>query len=47
MRFMLLRKADRKTEAGVMPDEKLLAVMGNFMESRRARASSFPAASRL
>ena len=32
MRFMLLRKADHKTEAGVMPDEKLLAVMGNFME---------------
>src|SRR5216117_3635275 len=32
MRFMLLRKADRKTEAGVLPDEKLLAVMGNFME---------------
>jgi hypothetical protein len=32
MRFMLLRKADKKTEAGVLPDEKLLAVMGNFME---------------
>ena len=32
MRFMLLRKADQKTEAGAMPDEKLLAVMGNFME---------------
>ena len=32
MRFMLLRKADRKTEAGVMPDAKLLAVMGSFME---------------
>ena len=32
MRFMLLRKADKKTESGVLPDEKLLAVMGNFME---------------
>jgi hypothetical protein len=32
MRFMLLRKADQKTEAGAMPDEKLLAVVGNFME---------------
>jgi hypothetical protein len=32
MRFMLLRKADKKTEAGVLPDEKLPAVMGSFME---------------
>ncbi len=32
MRFMLLRKADEKTEAGVLPDEKLFAVMGSFME---------------
>src|ERR1700682_37448 len=32
MRFMLLRKADRKTEAGILPDAKLLAVMGSFME---------------
>ena len=32
MRFMLLRKADTKTEAGVLPDAKLFAVMGNFME---------------
>ncbi len=32
MRFMLLRKADRQTEAGVLPDEKLLSVMGSFME---------------
>ncbi len=32
MRFMLLRKADKKTEAGILPVEKLLAVMGNFME---------------
>jgi len=29
---MLLRKADKKTEAGVLPDEKLLAVMGSYME---------------
>jgi hypothetical protein len=32
MRFMLLRKADKKTEAGVLPDAKLLTVMGSFME---------------
>src|SRR5579864_6513721 len=32
MRFMLLRKADNKTEAGILPDAKLLAVMGSFME---------------
>lgn len=38
MRFMLLRKADEKTEAGIMLDEKLMAVMGNFMEEM-AKAS--------
>ena len=32
MRFMVLVKADRDTEAGVMPDEKLLRDMGNFNE---------------
>jgi hypothetical protein len=32
MRFMLLRKADSKTEAGVLPDQDLLAVMGAYME---------------
>ena len=32
MRFMLLRKADTKTEAGVLPDQELLAAMGSFME---------------
>jgi hypothetical protein len=32
MRFMILIKADRDTEAGVMPDEKLLTEMGNFNE---------------
>ncbi len=31
-RFMILIKADRKSEAGVMPDEKLLTEMGNFNE---------------
>ena len=30
MRFMILLKADRDTEAGVLPDEKLLAEMGNY-----------------
>ncbi len=30
MRFMILLKADKDTEAGVMPGEDLLAAMGNF-----------------
>jgi hypothetical protein len=32
MRFMVLVKADRDSEAGVMPSERLLAEMGNFNE---------------
>jgi len=32
MRFMILRKADRNTEAGVMPSGELLAAMGAYME---------------
>ncbi len=32
MRFMIIIKADKDTEAGIMPDEKLLAAMGNFNE---------------
>jgi hypothetical protein len=32
MRFMLLRKADANTEAGVMPSQELLAAMGQYME---------------
>lgn len=32
MRFMILRMADKDTEAGVMPSEKLLAAMGRYME---------------
>jgi predicted lactoylglutathione lyase len=32
MRFMVLVKADKNTEAGVLPDEKLLTDMGNFNE---------------
>ena len=31
-RFMILIKADKNSEAGVMPDEKLLTEMGNFNE---------------
>jgi hypothetical protein len=31
-RYMAILKADRDTEAGVMPDEKGLATMGAFME---------------
>jgi hypothetical protein len=32
MRFMVMVKANKDTEAGVMPDEKLLAAMGKFNE---------------
>ena len=32
MRVMVLIKADRNSEAGVLPDEKLLSEMGNFNE---------------
>ena len=32
MRFMILIKADKNSEAGVMPDEKLLTDMGKFNE---------------
>ena len=32
MRFMILIKADKNSEAGVMPSEKLLAEMGTFNE---------------
>jgi hypothetical protein len=32
MRFMVLVKADKNSEAGVMPVEKLLTDMGNFNE---------------
>jgi hypothetical protein len=32
MRFMILLKADKNTEAGVMPSEQLLAEMGKYNE---------------
>ena len=32
MRFMVIVKADKNSEAGVLPDEKLLAAMGKFNE---------------
>ena len=32
MRFMILRKADPQTEAGALPDEQMLTVMGNYMK---------------
>ena len=32
MRFMILVKADKKTEAGAMPGERLLAEMGKYNE---------------
>jgi len=30
MRFMIIRKADAETEAGVLPQEELLAAMGQY-----------------
>ena len=32
MRFMVIVRATKQSEAGIMPDEKLLADMGNFNE---------------
>jgi hypothetical protein len=32
MRFMILRKADKNTEAGILPTQELLAAMGKYME---------------
>ena len=32
MRFMIIIKADKSTEAGVLPSEKLLTEMGKFNE---------------
>ena len=32
MRFMIIRRADRATEAGVMPSERMLTVMGSYMQ---------------
>jgi hypothetical protein len=32
MRFMLIRKSDKQTEAGVMPAPELFVAMGNYME---------------
>ena len=32
MRFMVLVKADKNTEAGVLPDEKILTAMGKYNE---------------
>ncbi len=32
MRFMVIVKADKDSEAGVMPDEKLLTAMGKYNE---------------
>jgi hypothetical protein len=32
MRFMIIRKADKDTEAGVVPSEELIAAMGRYNE---------------
>lgn len=37
MRFMVLIKATRDSEAGKMPDEQLLAAMGRFNEELERR----------
>ena len=39
MRFMILVKATRDSEAGVMPSETLFAEMGRFNEEQIGRAS--------
>jgi hypothetical protein len=33
MRFMIIRRADAKTEAGVMPSEAVLSAMGNYNQA--------------
>lgn len=33
MRFIMLLKADKNTEAGVMPDEKIMVAMGKYNEA--------------
>ena len=33
MRFMILRKADKKTEEAAMPNQALFAAMGKYMEA--------------
>jgi hypothetical protein len=32
MRFMIIRKADKDTEAGMMPSEELITAMGEYVE---------------
>ena len=32
MRFMIIRMADAATEAGMLPTEHMLTVMGNYMK---------------
>ena len=32
MRFMIIRRADQQTEAGVMPSEQMLTLMANYMK---------------
>ncbi len=39
MRFMILLKADRNTDAGVLPDQKLLAEMGARMAENAESAN--------
>ncbi len=40
MRFMILIKANKDSEAGVMPSERLLTEMGKFNEELAKRRSS-------
>ncbi len=32
MRFMVIRRADEQTEAGLMPETEMLEAMGRYME---------------
>jgi hypothetical protein len=45
MRFMVIVKADKNSEAGVLPDEKLLTDMGKYNEEL-AKAGVLQAAGR-
>ena len=35
MKFMMMVKANKESEAGVMPSEELIAAMGKYNEKRR------------
>ena len=44
MRFMIIRKADKKTEAGVLPPRELVGVMGQYNQTLAAAGGVFDGA---